>query len=70
MLGFTGELSTNFGFKHYFTTASLTVFQPNVENFALNFFDVYYKCESTVAASSIAMALVYGSKLTFIYIRF
>ena len=62
MLGFTGELSTTFGFRHYLTTAALTVFQPGAENFALNFFDLYYKCEPLVADSSIAMAFVFGSK--------
>jgi len=64
MLGYTGELSTTFGFRHYFTTAALNYFQPNGEPFAINFFDIYYKCEATAAASSIAMAFVLGSKST------
>lgn len=63
MLGYTGELSTTFGFNHYLTTTTLAVFTPGNELNAINFFDLYYKCETTPAASSIAMVFVIGSKV-------
>ena len=65
MMGHTGESATVFNFKVYFTTpSSFTGFNPNIgaETFAINFMDLYYKCDTTVALSYVALFMVTGSK--------
>lgn len=51
MMGHTGEAAAAFNFKVHFTTPSSAGFNPNsgAETFAINFMDLYYKCETTVA---------------------
>ena len=63
MMGHTGEAAA-FNFKVYFTTPSSVGFNPNTggETFAINFMDLYYKCETTAAASYVALFMVTGSK--------
>ena len=64
MMGHTGEAGPAFNFKVYFTTPSSVGFNPNTgaETFAVNFMDLYYKCETTAAASYVALFMVTGSK--------
>lgn len=70
MMGHTGEAAATFNFKVYFTTPSSVGFNPNTgaETFAVNFMDLYYKCETTAAASYVALFMVTGSKY-FYYTR-
>jgi hypothetical protein len=55
MMGHTGEAAA-FNFKVYFTTPSTVGFNPNTggETLAVNFMELYYKCETTAAASYVA----------------
>jgi hypothetical protein len=64
MMGHTGEDATVFNFKVLFTTPSSAGFNPNIgsEPFAINFMDLYYKCENTAAESYVALFMVTGSK--------